>query len=267
MAGKTWDTDFRRDAVRASIAQIGDVKGTDLFASPGSFCVPVGPRPIARWNPGKLMLVALVVGFLLLFAGAGIASIAEKQKQEVASTLLLILAAGCSLSGIGMMFLTIKCDRQILRWLIGQRAQALADRADRRPLLAAEIVNGDRTTMTISINGDDFGLIHVDETQRRLLIEGVGARYQILACDVERLAPFQFMNYLGIEIVYRIGPEDRLHLAIARTSLMLEFIRQAPILFFLRGRIKNTLFDRIAPLLQSETTLNQPSIAATRNRP
>jgi hypothetical protein len=265
MAGKTWDTDFRRDAVRESIGQIGDVKGTDLFAFPGSFCVPVGPRPIARWNPGKVMLVALVFGFLLLFAGAGIASVSEKQEEGPGSTLLLIVAGGCSLSGIAMMFLTIKCDRQILRWLIGQRAQALADYADRRPLLAAEIVNGDRTTMTISINGDDYGLILIDESGRRLMIEGTGARYQIRSGDVERLAPFQFMSYLGIEIVYRVSPDVRLHLAIARTSLMLEFIRQLPILFFMRGRIKNTLFDRIAPVLQSEATLKQPSIAATRN--
>lgn len=264
MAGKTWDTDFRRDAVRESIAKIGDVGGNDVFEVPGSFCVPVGATPIARWNPGKLMLASLVAGFLLLFGGAGLASLSERQKQAGLETPLLIVAACCSLSGIGAMFLTIKCDRQILKWLIGQRAQALADRADRRPLLAGEIVNGDRGTMTISINGDDFGLILVDEVEERLLIEGVGARYQIRARDVERLAPFQFMNYLGIEIVYRIGPEVRLHLAIARTSLMLEFIRQLPILFFLRGRIKNTLFDRIAPVLQSETMQYTSPLPAVR---
>jgi len=210
------------------------------------------------------MLVSLVVGFLLLFGGAGLASLSERQKQAGLETPLLIVAACCSLSGIGAMFLTIKCDRQILKWLIGQRAQALADRADRRTLLAGEIVNGDRGTMTISINGDDFGLILVDEAERRLLIEGVGARYQIRTSDVERLAPFQFMNYLGIEIVYRIGPDVRLHLAIARTSLMLEFIRQAPILFFLRGRIKNTLFDRISPALQSESIQGTSAIPAAR---
>jgi hypothetical protein len=161
-----------------------------------------------------------------------------------------------------MFFLPLKFDRQIVQWLVGDRGQALTDRADRRSLITAEIVNGNPGSMKITINGDDYGLILVDAAARRLLIEGVGARYQIRGEDVERVAPFQFMNYLGIEIVYRIGPRVRLHLAIARTSLMAEFIRQAPILFFLRGWIRNSIYEQVAPVLQPDH-VSSPKEAAS----
>ncbi len=36
------------------------------------------------------------------------------------------------------------------------------------------------------------------------MIEGIGARYQIRAADVAKLVPFEFLNYVGAEISYRL---------------------------------------------------------------
>ncbi len=75
------------------------------------------------------------------------------------------------------------------------------------------------------------------------IVRNAGARYLIRAEDVADFRPFQFMNYVGAEITFRISEEVSLSIAIARVSMLLELTRQLPFLFFLQKRIKNRIFD------------------------
>ena len=70
MAAKTWDTDFRYPAIQESIKHIRSESAGDIFRSRSSFCIPVANKPIVGWTPGRLFIVFLVLGFVLLIAAA-----------------------------------------------------------------------------------------------------------------------------------------------------------------------------------------------------
>ncbi|MCA9026325.1 MAG: hypothetical protein KDA86_14050 [Planctomycetaceae bacterium] len=239
MAAKTWEQDFRYPAIQTSIRALSHDHFDDPFEYPGSFCLPVAERPLVGWSPGRITLIALVLGFALLAAGAWLASIAEKQNG-----LLLVIGGCCSLSGMLMFFLPLKLDRQIIGWMMGKRGHDLAARARNLTLLASELSDPDLSRMKISIDGNDHVLILFDEQNHRLMIEGLGARYQVRAADVVDIAPFQFMNYLGVKISYRINSKGPLSIALARTSLVTELARQLPFLFFLKKLVKNQLLEQ-----------------------
>lgn len=258
MAAKTWEEDYRFAAIQASLGQIGDRQPEDLFDLRQSFCLPVGVKPQVGWTPGIFYVIALVLGFAFLGGGVFVVTLAENDKGDL-NPLLAIAAFCCSMSGIAMFFVPVMADRLLVSWLIGDRGQKLWERANSTRLMTAEVTHGDTTNMKLSISGDDFGLILPDEANHRVLIEGIGARYQIRAADVEKVAPYLFMNNQGVEVIFWID-DVRLHLAVARTSLMVEFLRQAPILFFLKGLIKNRLYDRFSQVLEpAGTTVEKPT--------
>ncbi|KAA5547070.1 hypothetical protein FYK55_01230 [Roseiconus nitratireducens] len=238
MAAKTWESDFRYPAMQASVRKFRDDFPDDLFATEESFCVPVGDRPVRGWTPGKTMLVALVLGFALLGGGVAILSFVDEEADDISATLLTLLAVTSSLSGIAMFFLPLLLDRYLVAWCIGWRGKELLDQPD-GDVFAAEVSDTDRTRMKIQIDGDDYVLVRMDETQGRLWIEGVSARYQVQRRDVLAIEPFQFMNYLGAELEYRIDDETSLRIAIARVSMLWEVTNQLPFLAFLRKRIPN----------------------------
>ena len=249
MAAKTWDQDFRRGAIQASIRQLGDQSHDDPFDYEGSFCLPVGEKPITGWTPGRFSLIAIVVGFALLIAGVVIISKAEDAAGEV-DPLLMTLATLCSLTGVATFFIPVKGDKLILRWMLGERVHSRMGDFDSDHIMSSELSPPGPEGQKISIDGDDHVLIFFDDENRKIMIEGIGARYQIRAADVENLEAFEFMNYIGAEMTYRIDESISLTIAIARVSLLYEFIRQIPILFFLRKRIKNPLLTKSERALQ-----------------
>jgi hypothetical protein len=241
MAAKTWEADFRYRAIQESIRLIRNESPGDIFRSQGSFCIPIAHKPIVGWTPGKLFLIFLVLGFVLLIAAAIIAGIAEQNPNVGVGEEAVRIALFVALFVLGMacFFVPVLLDRFLMRLLTGARGAELASRPGE--LLCAEISDTDPRKMKVSIDGDDFVLILADRENRRLLLEGVAARYLIRAEDVTDLKPFQFMSYVGAEITYRIGETTGLSLAIARTSVLLETIRQLPFLYFLQKRIKNPI--------------------------
>ena len=251
MAAKTWEKDFRYPAVQASVRALSEVDPDDPYQHTGSFFIPVAEKPLVGMTPGRIYLVALVLGFAMLIGGAVLASSLEKDGGNGGDTWLLVVAVACSVSGILLFLVPVKLDRFILRWLTGRRGHELAQRAAGAKMMSAEISDADRSNMKITIDGDDQVLILFDEQNRRLMMEGLGARYQIRAADIEKLLPFQFMNYLGVEIVCRIDSQTRLRLALARVSMLLEVTRQLPFLFFLRKRIKNKLLQHCERTLRT----------------
>ena len=254
MAAKTWERDFRYPAIQASVRALADADPEDPFEHPGSFCIPIAKKPLVGWTVGRTMLIAMVLGFALLIGGVVLGSSVE-QDGGPRESLLVTLAAACSVSGILMFLLPVKFDRFILSWLIGRRGRDLTHRASGAKILSAEVSDTNRANMKITIDGDDHVLILFDEQHHRLLMEGQGARYQIRADDVEKLLPFEFMNYLGAEIVCRIDSQTHLRVALARVSMLLEVTRQLPFLFFLRKRIKNKVLQHCQRTLQAQTHL------------
>ncbi len=263
MAAKSWDADFRYAAIRQSMKVVRNAKAGDIFCCPSSLCVPVANKPIVGWTPGRIMIIALVLGFALMFGGAVVVSMAEdanvRGNGNGNEAILTVLGAGLSLCGLSCFFLPVTMDRFVMKRLLGSRGAELALYPGK--LLCAELSDADRSKMKISIDGDDYVLILADYENRRLLIEGVAARYLIRAEDVTDFCRFQFMNYVGAEITFRVGDEILLSVAIARVSLLLELTRQLPFLFFLQKRIKNRTFKVCAQRWILRKTLRLPRMS------
>lgn len=242
MAAKTWDADFRYRAIQESIQVIRSENTGEPFRSRSSFCIPIANKPIVGWTPGRLFIIFLVLGFVLLIAAAIIAGIAERDPNlgDNQKTLAIVLSSVMGVGGMACFFTPVLLDQFLMRLLIGSRGAELVSRPGR--ILCAEISNNDRSKMKISLEGDDYVLLLADAENQRLLLEGIAARYLIRAEDVTDLRPFQHMNYVGAEITFRINDRVSLGLAIARVSVLLELIRQVPMLFFLKKRIKNRIF-------------------------
>lgn len=250
MAAKTWEADFRYKAIRESMTLIRCQGKSEIFDTEGSFCIPIAHKPIVGWTPGKLFIIFLVLGFVLLIAAAIIAGITERNPNlaENRKAIAVALAVGMGLGGIACFFAPLLLDRFLMRLLIGSRGSELVRRPGR--LLCAEISDTDRSKMKISIDGDDYVLMLADDENQRLLLEGVAARYMIRAEDVTDLREFEFMSYVGAELTFRISETVCLSLAIARVSLLSELISQLPFLYFLRKRIKNPILKACEEALE-----------------
>jgi hypothetical protein len=261
MAAKTWETDFRYSAICESIKEFGSEQGDDPFSFPGSLCVPVAKKPVVGWTPGKIFLVCLVLGFAFLGGGVVLIGKTERgaERGDGNNAVAVSIGACLSIAGVACFFLPVTLDRLIMKLVLGSRGTELARR--RGEILCAEISDTDRTKMKISIDGDDYVLVLADYANHRLLIEGVAARYLVRAIDVTDFRPFQFMNYVGAEITFRINDKASLSIAIARVSLLLELTRQLPFLVFLRKLIQNRIFRVCAEALgmtdQHPTSFNR----------
>lgn len=250
MAARSWEADFRYPAILASVEVVRDENLDEIFQVPRSYCLPVSERPAMRWSPGKLMLVFLVLGFAGIVGGGFFAMMAEKEKAN--GNFFLLVGMACSLSGFAALILPVKCDRLILRSFLGRRGAEFYQQPGLSNFLCSELSKGDQSTIKIAIDADDHVLIGFDELNRRVLMEGIAARYQIRAEDVEWVVPFEWMNHVGVELSYRINEATSLRLAIARPSMMTELLRQAPILFFLRPMISNRIYQRFSEVLGSD---------------
>ena len=71
MAAKTWDDDFRKDAIEASLQKLGDEYRDDPFRYDGSFCLPVGEKPNQYWTPFWIRVYVAVTGLVCVIGIAG----------------------------------------------------------------------------------------------------------------------------------------------------------------------------------------------------
>lgn len=241
MAAKNWESDFRYLAMQRSIKLVRNGHLDEPMSSPYSFCVPVAEKPVLGVTPGRIFALFLILGFLGLIAG--VVLVAYAKNQPGMEPLILSLALTFSISGVLCFFLPVKLDRYIVRWILGKRGADLLERG-RGEIVVAELSQADQSRMKISIDGDDYVMAFFDSKNRQILIEGISARYKILESDVRRLRPFEYINYIGVEVTYLIGNEILLTIAIARVSMLTELIRQLPVLFFLKRYVRNRLWDR-----------------------
>lgn len=258
MAAKSWDVDFRHEAIVASVQVLKDLGVDEPTEANVSYCLPLHDRPVVGITPGKVMMVALVLGMALLCAGAAIGGLLAKNDPR-----FIYVAVGCSLTGMACLFIG-SFDRSIMRWILGVRGTELAERSRAFPLISAELSNTDRSKMKMSIDGDDYVLLLADETERRVVIEGVSCRYQIMAADVEDIQPFEFINLYGAEVQYRITPAVSLRLAIAKVSMRATLLQQAPLLYFILGsKIPNPVLQKVTAALRgSVQPVSQPTFGS-----
>ena len=236
---KTWETDFRYRAIQASIRHIPAANRDDPFSFDGSFCLPVGAKPLIGWTPGRTMLIAIFGGFALLAGGLGL----SKLNRGVANAgPLMMIEICCGVGGIATFFLPLVFYRQLVQRCIGERSHALMERSPHSRIMAAELSNN-QSPMRISIDGCDQVLVLFDEEKRRLMVEGLGARYQIRADDVEEIVPFLWMNHVGVTLLYRIDDDTRLRVVIARASLLAELLRQLHAGEAIPRFVSNRLFE------------------------
>jgi hypothetical protein len=252
MAAKTWEADFRYPAIKQSIQRISNQVSDDPFDSHFSLCLPIAARPMIGLTPGKVTLVFLVLGFLFLIGGVGFMSLGKRFDNGQYEGAFTALGACSSLSGMLCFFTPQFLQFRINRWLIGDRGHELIDRAAGGEILCAELSQADKN-ISISIDGDDHVLMWCDPDNGRVLIEGIAARYLIRQADVISLGPFEFINYIGAEVTYRVGDVE-LSIAIARVSMLFELIRQLPFLSFLKRRIKNRILEQMAQTLVNTET-------------
>lgn len=248
MAAKTWEADFRYAAIKESIERIGDRVSDDPLESNFSLCLPIAARPMIGLTPGKITLVFLVLGFAFLIGGVGLMSLGKRFDNGRHEGVFVIMGVCSSLSGMLCFFAPQILQFRINRWLIGQRGHELIDRAAGREILCAELSQADKN-ISISVDGDDHVLVLCDPDNGQVLVEGIAARYLIRQADVLSLSPFEFMNYIGAEVTYRVGDGVMLSIAIARVSILFELIRQLPFLSFLKRRIRNRILEQMVQTL------------------
>ncbi|MEZ6089318.1 MAG: hypothetical protein R3C05_15055 [Pirellulaceae bacterium] len=241
MAAKDWESDFRYAAIQQSLAYFQDDVPDDIYDVQRSFCLPIAARPVIGFSPGKLILVFLVLGFALLGAGVFVLSLAKDGGTFLECGIFYVIGPMCSLTGMLCFFAPVLFSKQIAAWFIGPRYRELKTRAGEAKLLITEVSDGDLSKQKLSIDGDDYVAVFFDESNRRILIEGISARYQIRCEDIELVEPFVFLNYLGARINCRVG-EAQLSFAVASVSMLFELTRQVPVLFFLKRWVKNPIF-------------------------
>ena len=237
-----WKRDFRYEAIRASISRASQFPDSDPFDLPFSFCLPVAEKPIVAWiTPGRIVIVFLVLGMAGILGGAITVSIFDENHKHVN----FWLAVGCSFSLTGFICLLTPILLQdfIISWGVGDRGKMLLQNSNRADLLCCEL--GDSVNPSITIDGDDHVIVHLDRANNRLLIEGISATYQILAKDVVLMLPFEFGSYLGADIVYSVDEETTLRIGIAKASQIKEFRAQATIFYFLDRWVRNKVYDDI----------------------
>lgn len=249
MAARSWEDDFRKDAIKASIRKLGAEHRADPFRFDGSFCLPVAERPVTGWTPGRFSLIAMIVGFALLALGLVIVTAAEAMGAKN-DLVLLSLAGFCSLSGIAAFFVPVKGDKLILRWLLGDRVRSRLHEFDSRCVMSSELRPHGPALRKMLLGGNDHVILFFDDENEKIMIEGTGARYQIRARDVESLHVYDFMNCLGAEITCRIDEDTRLEIALARASVLYEIMKHIPLFLLLKKHLKNPLLERCERTLQ-----------------
>lgn len=202
MPAKTWDEDFRNEAIEASVRKLGEVYLDDPFSYDGSFCLTVGERPRQGWTPfwirGCVYLTSFVleVSIMVYIISCFVVGI------DVAFRVIFLIPS-VMLASIGIEQLLVSRTGEcfILRRLMKDRVQTRLEEFDAEHMIPCELI--DPNDERHYYGSDDYVLIFLDEERRRLLIEGVSARYQIRADDVTGLEKYEWTGWSSV--FYRSG--------------------------------------------------------------
>lgn len=248
-----FDTDFRRDAIEASILRLRETGAPDPLRCNRSFCLPTehGRRQLRSqvWLLGFSVLMA-VCGF----GAAGlIVAWDARQPEELRQPWLSVLAMLLGSGGIASLFLPVLAGGLLIRGHLGQRFESLRNNTELTKVMSVGIEDSS-TFSNIKLVSDDLGYLGIDPAGRRLIIEGVVCRYIIRAEDIDRIEAKLEGSSTGTEIHYYVDDHVALGITIEKMSLIQETIRQ------LTGRSRNPAYESICQGLgfrPSAGTLNR----------
>lgn len=197
-------TDFRDEAVAASLAMIQPDEAEDLLPLGLSLCVPRGDA--RSWEgAGKGQLVVLIVSVVGIVLG-GILAVASESPAVVDRGLEnVVLGFGFTMSvgSISTLFLSIFARRRMVKKRVAEYVPAELAPGDiqRGPIS----VENAATYAKLKLNPEDEGMLVLSPSRRALLIEGIRYRYCVFGDDLESMEVIQGGNSRGTAVGYRIG--------------------------------------------------------------
>jgi hypothetical protein len=220
--------DFREAAVVQSRQLLLYASGQPIEDLGKSLVVEVDPpRHDVLRHIGRMTLLRLVLGFGGIAAGGLLAMAQEalRARWGVDETLLLLVAAACSLSGFAILFSNWSLTRRTVRKTLGDRYARVLQLSTVRPPYCTGVE--DASTFTkMKLAPEDLAYMAFDSAGRRLILEGLLYRYVIHADDVLFLGEVPGATTTGVQITFRVG-EVAIAITLQMDSVWHEFRRQA----------------------------------------
>jgi hypothetical protein len=220
--------DFREPAARESEAIVAAsgafARLTELNRS---LCLLAGPNPgKALKSVSLLHLKILGLVMLMLFGGLGLAAFAEDDKSA-AGKVLLTVGAVIAAAGLVVFLALLVAGEWIIKQSLTRRFRrrqgSFLEVSQKLPSLAVRVENA-HTHHIAKTTTEDVGICFLDESNRRLLIEGVSHRYLIQGADVIEFDPIDSETTAAVRLRYRIGnselPIVLSHFSLGRAAAM-----------------------------------------------
>jgi hypothetical protein len=270
MPAKTWDDDFRKDAIDASLQKLGDEYLDDPFQYDGSFCLPVGEKPNQGWGWTPFWIGGYVFLAIFVLEAAVIIYVIVCFAHGINPfnwIVLLIPGGMLAGSGVHQFLISRRGEKLILGRLLKDRLHTRLEEFDTEHVIPCELIDPDSNERRY-FDSHDQVLVFLDVERRRLLIEGVTARYQIRAEDVVCLRNCEWTGLLaayrsGALLTCRIDETTELSLAAVREPGYYEERQQSLLWLFLsRSRRdalkKNALIGPFKRMLQYSDAAGGP---------
>lgn len=250
MAARTWDDDFRKDAIDASLQKLGDEYLDDPFRYDGSFILPVTGKPgtplvwikMSLWIP---IFICCALGAWFFFHGLKDVPISDPSGLDL---LMVVGGVLCLVCAQGIIVFLLVGDRYLVTWYIGERARKHSKDQPKTNVMVASLLQVDSKDFKYC----DDAVILFDDKRNRMLLEGVDAIYQIRSKDVRSIHDFEHVGSVGVVITYQLDQELCISIGFASRSLLQVMIMDEPLLKVFTARIRNRVFER------TERWLNAP---------
>ena len=251
MAVRNWEKDFRSNAVTTSVGSAELLQAEDPFALPLSFCLPISQQAMNYWNPFTFLGICLMAFIGILIAGAVSLPLKaiDAMPPGMEANLWSAFIIGLMIFAFSVIVAPLICWEQIIKQFIGQRGRSLLGLAEKSgsKIVYAYIVDPDE--FNPNKIPEDFVMVLIDPTEKRLVIEGTTARYQIRKQDIRKVKPFQLHVYKGAKISYSVTNQQQnrhdIEILIVQVSVIDLLAHELKVLWFLRRFRSETLLDNL----------------------
>jgi len=223
------ERDFRDSAAAASRQALARLRCSDALAAGISLCLEAegdGRATLRRLR--RFTLVRIIVGMILMLAGAGIMYAADVRKVRWLNEKEEWFIPGAVAGFLG--FLVIMSGPFLQRRFVKRHIRdrlAESDLGNTGLPPAGVEVEDSHTFQQPKVLPEDLARVIFDPDQRRLVIEGIVYRYLIRASDVIQMRTVRSRSSLGLQIVYNAAGVP-LGLTLIHDSV-LSYLRRATI--------------------------------------
>lgn len=241
--------DFRDAAVTASVDALAQRPGVDPLNAGISYCLPALEDKRSALTRFKIaMIIRLVVGLAGLIGGGLLAALMDGPLAGIDESLLLTIAACCSVGGILVLLSAAVGQGRFLRKHLGERYNAVVSIPS--PFKPAAVGIEDAATFSkLKAAPEDLVIAVFDVEGRRIIMEGLSHSYLILARDVVTLQEVRGGASVGTRITYNCGGEE-LSIVLVQENIRHELKRQTI------GTSKGPLHDQVHAALPPAETID-----------